>query len=597
MATVRIGPALAGFPSFPILPLAALADPGALPPEVLAQIRQTFQALDFRFTATTFSFELNSAVFGRPGDFDFKFEFTGDFAALVGDPSLLFAAFNPARAGEFLVRFESALTTNMLTGELAIAAQADSAGPPISFLQFFSTLLDPRNFTQDLLTAFTNDLAQFDTLDLSAFAAGVISVRPNGPTITADGTISRPDGSFVDSAYGVVSFNDELVGMSFSQVVGGDGADVLGTDDIATRIDAGDGRDLLLGGADADLLWGGAGRDALLGGAGDDTLHGGRGNDLLVGQGGDDSLDGGLGDDRLVIGGGLDFATGGAGADRFVIERQPGGVALITDFNLADGDRLDLAALAGAALAYSNDALGNSLVLTIGGPGGTQRVVFEGLTDAAQVETGVDFTAFAGGPRLAAADGARLVHGDGDGMLLGQDGRDVLDGGAGNDTLAGGSGNDGLTGGDGNDVLTGQEGRDLLRGGAGDDVLDGGRGDDTLAGGAGFDVLSGGFGADVFVFAANGPAWDRITDFTPGQDRIDLVALLGGQAVNDDNFGDYVQVTPLGATELTGFLRVDRDGLGTAHDFRVVAQLDGEPFAIGDAGSASLLGPGDFIFG
>ena len=61
----------------------------------------------------------------------------------------------------------------------------------------------------------------------------------------------------------------------------------------------------------------------------------------------------------------------------------------------------------------------------------------------------------------------------------------------------------------------------LLLGSVGADTLNGGAGDDRLHDGAGSDVLTGGAGADVFVFTRDG-ALDRITDFTDGQDLIDL---------------------------------------------------------------------------
>lgn len=61
----------------------------------------------------------------------------------------------------------------------------------------------------------------------------------------------------------------------------------------------------------------------------------------------------------------------------------------------------------------------------------------------------------------------------------------------------------------------------LLLGSVGADMLNGGAGDDRLHDGAGSDVLTGGAGADVFVFTRDG-ALDRITDFTDGQDLIDL---------------------------------------------------------------------------
>jgi Ca2+-binding RTX toxin-like protein len=90
-----------------------------------------------------------------------------------------------------------------------------------------------------------------------------------------------------------------------------------------------------------------------------------------------------------------------------------------------------------------------------------------------------------------------------------------------------------VLGGAGNDTLRGATGADRLSGEAGADVLAGGAGDDTLSGGFGRDILTGGAGADLFVFAArfdspSGAGRDAITDFTPGQDRIDVSPFMAG---------------------------------------------------------------------
>ncbi|MEM1162748.1 MAG: M10 family metallopeptidase C-terminal domain-containing protein, partial [Pseudomonadota bacterium] len=85
-----------------------------------------------------------------------------------------------------------------------------------------------------------------------------------------------------------------------------------------------------------------------------------------------------------------------------------------------------------------------------------------------------------------------------------------------------GSGEDVLYGGAGDDDLHGDGGSDVLYGGTGADHLDGGAGADILIGGAGNDVLTGGLGADLFAIHADGAGIDRITDFTPGLDLIDL---------------------------------------------------------------------------
>ena len=78
-----------------------------------------------------------------------------------------------------------------------------------------------------------------------------------------------------------------------------------------------------------------------------------------------------------------------------------------------------------------------------------------------------------------------------------------------------------LLGSDGDDSLVGTEADDLLVGRVGDDRLSGGAGADILLDGAGQDVLTGGAGADTFVLVADG-ALDRITDFDPAMDALDL---------------------------------------------------------------------------
>ena len=83
----------------------------------------------------------------------------------------------------------------------------------------------------------------------------------------------------------------------------------------------------------------GHGNDQVFGEAGRDFLHGGYGHDTLDGGADDDVIDGGYGDDVL---------TGGAGADAFHFRGDPfklrpnSGLDIITDFSLAEGDRIFL---------------------------------------------------------------------------------------------------------------------------------------------------------------------------------------------------------------------------------------------------------------
>ncbi|MBP2314226.1 Ca2+-binding RTX toxin-like protein [Azospirillum soli] len=133
--------------------------------------------------------------------------------------------------------------------------------------------------------------------------------------------------------------NDALFGDDGSDVVNGDlGDDALTGGADNDTLSGGDGADLVFGNTGSDLLFGNMGADTLYGGMGNDTLYSGRDDDLLFGDLGDDLLFGDLGNDTL---------TGGGGADVFVFgQRFAGGLGdghdVITDFNAAEGDRIQL---------------------------------------------------------------------------------------------------------------------------------------------------------------------------------------------------------------------------------------------------------------
>ena len=106
--------------------------------------------------------------------------------------------------------------------------------------------------------------------------------------------------------------------------------------------------------------------------------------------------------------------------------------------------------------------------------------------------------------------------------LRGSDSDDVIKGTSANDRLFGFGGNDRLRGKKGNDRLNGGDGQDVLIGQGQRDRLIGGNGDDTLIGGRDRDRLSGGAGRDTFVYKNTKDGRDIITDFTIGEDILDL---------------------------------------------------------------------------
>jgi Ca2+-binding RTX toxin-like protein len=99
----------------------------------------------------------------------------------------------------------------------------------------------------------------------------------------------------------------------------------------------------------------------------------------------------------------------------------------------------------------------------------------------------------------------------------------------------------------------------------GHDVLLGGDGNDLLDGGGNCDLLTGGAGVDTFRFDSDdsglGPAADRISDFLPGTDRIDLSAIDANSTVSGNQAFAFVGAAAFSGT--AGQLRFSSDGIDT----------------------------------
>lgn len=182
--------------------------------------------------------------------------------------------------------------------------------------------------------------------------------------------------------------------------------------------------------------------------------------------------------------------------------------------------------------------------------------------------------------RLFGSEGANRITGTvvedhiygaaGADTLSGYRGDDRIWGGGKADRLLGGAGDDTLSGGTGGDTLRGQSGDDRLNGGKGGDHLDGGAGADTLVGGDGRDMLTGGAGGDLFVFssaghsAPDGASRDLVTDFTQGEDLIDLAGLGGLHWQGDAAFDGAAGALRASVTGDTTLIEADLDGDGRA---------------------------------
>jgi Ca2+-binding RTX toxin-like protein len=88
-------------------------------------------------------------------------------------------------------------------------------------------------------------------------------------------------------------------------------------------------------------------KDISVGSAAADTLDGsGRStHQALIGNAGTDVITGGSGDDLMIGGIGDDILTGGLGADVFRFIQSETGQDTVTDFNLIQGDKIDLRGL------------------------------------------------------------------------------------------------------------------------------------------------------------------------------------------------------------------------------------------------------------
>jgi Ca2+-binding RTX toxin-like protein len=281
-------------------------------------------------------------------------------------------------------------------------------------------------------------------------------------------------------------------------LVGTAGNDVqIGNIATNDRLDGFDGNDRLNGNGGLDELFGGKGDDVLVAGNdatatffAADTLSGGDGNDRLTGGNSASNLFGDAGNDRINGGTGFASLFGGDGEDWL----QGGAAVVPTIVSGFTGGRI--------FGGNGNDTLlTGAIATTMQGEAGDDRYIVN--------HTGAVITEAVGGGNDRVVTTVNL---------------DLTS--AGEIEVIKVAGTAGLTvkGSATDNRITGGAGADMLAGGAGADALLGDAGADRLSGGTGADRLTGGAGSDVFVFAT-GFGRDVVTDYTDGQDKIDLTML------------------------------------------------------------------------
>lgn len=226
-----------------------------------------------------------------------------------------------------------------------------------------------------------------DTIDFSIELEGV-TVTINAPRVLAGTTETMAEienlvgTPYADNIGGDAGPNRLSGGGGPDTVRGGDGANYLRGDDGADSLGGGAdfddingnmGDDTAAGGLGNDWVVGGKDRDRLAGDDGDDLVYGNLGADTCDGGAGGDTLRGGQQDDLLQGGAGADYisgdrdndtVTGGEGADIF---HTFGGAGIdrVTDFNLAEGDRVMVDP--GAALTVAQVGADTVISMTGGG--------------------------------------------------------------------------------------------------------------------------------------------------------------------------------------------------------------------------------------
>ncbi|WP_088889528.1 calcium-binding protein [Leptolyngbya ohadii] len=290
-----------------------------------------------------------------------------------------------------------------------------------------------------------------------------------------------------------------------------------------------------------------AARDFLQGGNGNDTIDGKGGNDyLLGGAGGNDALIGGDGDDELNGFGTVastvsqfDTLIGGTGRDEFILGGvwgvsyvEPGdGYAVIQDWTPGE-DRIRVEDVPDGAYSLefkSVSGIGSSArdteIYFTDASGSRDRIAI--VKDTVNVSVERDFDRVTS----RSTDPNDIIR---------------IDGTTGNDTLVGTDWNDQLNGFGYSDSTSPQ-----------------------------FDILTGGGGSDVFVlggssyvaYVEEGDGYAVITDWTPGEDRIQVKEAVSGESYSLEfksvsGIGSAAQDTEIYFTNASG----NRDRIGIVRD-------------------------------
>ncbi len=250
--------------------------------------------------------------------------------------------------------------------------------------------------------------------------------------------------------------------------------------------------------------------DELVGTDFNDTIDGNSGNDYIDGLNGNDLLFGGPGYNDLIFGSnGNDTIS-----DRDGVYKAEGGEG---------NDKIDII----FASTWDNNSASYDVPSSVGKISGGN-----GDDDITITMNHKKFY-------INIKEDADPLNGNDVMKLQGIYGNSVVDLGSGNDRFNGGIGADNISGGNGNDIIAGGDGNDRLSGNVGHDTLTGGFGSDRFV--LGFNLATKSVSSPTSV---DGYRTDIITDFTDGQDLIELTGGLSYKQLNIVSIGSTPYVKP-----------------------------------------------------
>lgn len=177
------------------------------------------------------------------------------------------------------------------------------------------------------LMTFQGQMGQYDATLVNPYTGVSVSIseEKNIGTHSYDGG-DGDDILFMSNTGDVlVAFGDEDITLaSIERIIAGNGGDVISIASTTTSY----GDIIIEGGEGGDIMWSNNGNDTLFGGGGGDMLDGGGGHDLMYGgddrygDSDDDTIYGGYGNDTLYGQKGNDILYGDIGASYYMLVKQ-----------------------------------------------------------------------------------------------------------------------------------------------------------------------------------------------------------------------------------------------------------------------------------